>query len=198
MARTKQFDPDAVLDAAMRIFWQLGYDGTSTAHLVNELGVGRASLYDTFGSKRELYLAALDRFLAGRGSPPDDLFAAGDSALEAIQHFLMLNAVPPPEGDPAGCFAVNATVESSDAYADTAWRLEGNRSRLESALYSALLRARADGELAAHVDPRAAASMLVALNTGLKVLMRAGDHQRERIRASVEAALSGLARHPGS
>jgi len=64
---------------------------------------------------------------------------------------------------------------------------------LETALYVALLIAKAEGELGARVDPKAAATMLVSLNTGLKVLARGGDRQHDRIRTTIGAALTMLA-----
>jgi TetR/AcrR family transcriptional repressor of nem operon len=190
MARTKEFDPVAALDAAMRLFWRNGYEGTSTADLVNELGIARASLYGTFGSKRDLYLAALDRFLSGASGPtPADILASRDSAMDAIRDLLEASAA----GDtPRGCFAVNATVENGDADPDIARRTKGNFSRLENALYGALLRARADGELAPGVDPKAAATMLATLNHGLKVLARGGAENDDRIRAAVGTVMSML------
>lgn len=193
MARTKEFDPEAALDTAMRVFWRDGYDGTSTADLVDEIGIARASLYGTFGSKRDLYLASLDRFISGHVVPaPADVLASTDSALDAIK-ILLSAGVDAAEDAPAGCFAVNATTEHGDRDEDISRRLELNRSRLESALYEALVRARANGELAAHVEPRQAARMLLTLNTGLKVLERAGSGQVERCRDAIAAAVSMLA-----
>lgn len=65
MARTKEFDPDAALRAALELFWRRGYEATSMSDLVEHLGVGRASIYATFGNKRELYLKALARYEQG-------------------------------------------------------------------------------------------------------------------------------------
>ncbi len=62
MARTKEFDPDAALRAALELFWARGCEATTMAELVEHLGIGRASIYATFGSKHELYLKALDRY----------------------------------------------------------------------------------------------------------------------------------------
>jgi TetR/AcrR family transcriptional repressor of nem operon len=62
MARTKEFDPDAAVDAAMRLFWARGYEATSIGDLVGALGIGRQSLYATFGNKQNLYALALDRY----------------------------------------------------------------------------------------------------------------------------------------
>ncbi|MGI5349686.1 TetR/AcrR family transcriptional regulator [Streptomyces sp. CA-250714] len=193
MARTKEFDPEAALDAAMRLFWRKGYEGTSTSDLTGELGIARASLYGTFGSKRGLYLAALDRFLAGAAGPTAaDILASRESALDAIRELLETSATPPEGNAPYGCFAVNATVEHGDADPEISSRTTGNISRLETALYGALLRARAEGELAPGVDPKSAATMLASLNHGLKVLARAGVEQRDRINTTIDSVMSML------
>ena len=63
MARPKQFDRDEALERAMAVFWRRGYEGTSVRDLVEHMGINRGSLYDTFGDKRTLFLAAVDRYL---------------------------------------------------------------------------------------------------------------------------------------
>src|SRR4051812_19033882 len=62
VARTKEFDPETALRAALELFWERGYEATSMADLVEHMGVARASIYATFGGKHELYLKALDRY----------------------------------------------------------------------------------------------------------------------------------------
>lgn len=189
MARAKEFDPTVALDDAMRLFWRKGYEGTSTSDLVAELGIARASLYATFGSKRSLYLAALDRFLSGAVGPrAGDLLSSHESALTAIRGLLEAY-VSVPEETPSGCFAVNATVEHGDVDPEISRRLEGNRARLETALFGALLRAQADGELAPGVEPRPAAAMLVAFINGLKVLARAGAGEQDRMDVAVDTVM---------
>src|SRR5205814_10101736 len=64
MAGKKSFLPEQVLDKAMGLFWKQGYEGTSIEDLVQCMGLERGSLYDTFGDKHALYLAALSRYLA--------------------------------------------------------------------------------------------------------------------------------------
>jgi general secretion pathway protein D len=61
MARPREFDEDAALDRAMDVFWRQGYQGTSTDDLMQAMGIGRGSFYNTFGSKRDVYLRTLDR-----------------------------------------------------------------------------------------------------------------------------------------
>ncbi len=62
MARTKEFDPEAALRAALELFWRRGYEATSMSDLVEHLGVGRASIYATFGNKHDLYMKALESY----------------------------------------------------------------------------------------------------------------------------------------
>src|SRR6266404_4009435 len=85
MARTKEFDSDAVLEKALGLFWERGYEATSMADLVGHLGIARASIYATFGGKRDLYLKALERYLQTRNPNPVDLLSQPGPALPAIR-----------------------------------------------------------------------------------------------------------------
>lgn len=195
MARTKEFDPAKALDDAMRLFWDRGYDGTSTADLVSGTGVARASLYATFGSKRELYLACLDHYLTGAGLPtPEEVAAEADGGLAAVRALMQAAAHGMgDQGAPAGCFSVNATVEHGNVDPEIARRLEANRVRFESTLRGALLRARREGQVRADLDIDGAASMLFALTTGLRAVARAGSGQRQRLDAAVTTAMGLIA-----
>src|SRR5215831_5988718 len=120
MAGKKAFDPDQVLDKAIDLFWNQGYEGVSIEDLVQRMGVGRGSLYDTFGDKHALYLAALSRYLAKNQGPilklPDQTGRLSEM-LERFFHACIEQLL----SDPArrGCFLVNATVEMAphDLYA---------------------------------------------------------------------------------
>ena len=69
MAGVKQFDREEVLDCAMRVFWERGYEATSIQDLVEATGLSRGSLYATFSDKKLLFLAVLARYAACVGSP---------------------------------------------------------------------------------------------------------------------------------
>ena len=62
MPRTKAFDEQEVLEKAMELFWKKGYYATSIQDLVNHLGINRASLYDTFGGKKKLFLHTFSHY----------------------------------------------------------------------------------------------------------------------------------------
>src|SRR5271155_839499 len=65
MGRPREFDTDAALEKAMRLFWTKSYEGTSVADLTEALGISRPSLYAAFGDKQSLFRAALERCAAG-------------------------------------------------------------------------------------------------------------------------------------
>src|SRR5262245_36571756 len=63
MARPREFDEEAVLDAAVQCFWVRGYEATSVRDLIEETGITGASLYNAFGDKRALYEKALGHYV---------------------------------------------------------------------------------------------------------------------------------------
>jgi TetR/AcrR family transcriptional repressor of nem operon len=63
MARPREFDETAALDAAMRCFWAKGYEGVSVRDLAASMGIAGASLYNAFGDKQALYQRALTRYV---------------------------------------------------------------------------------------------------------------------------------------
>ena len=63
--RPRGFDEDGALEAAMRLFWEQGYDATGVADLTKAMGITPPSLYAAFGGKEELFRRAVDRYVAG-------------------------------------------------------------------------------------------------------------------------------------
>lgn len=82
MGRPRNFDEGAAVDAAAALFCERGYDGTSVDDLVRVLGIHRGSLYQTFGSKRGLWLRALRAHVEALAGPDDDLTLLLRAAIE--------------------------------------------------------------------------------------------------------------------
>ena len=192
MARPKSFDDDAVLDRALQLFRQRGFEGTSMSDLEAHLGLGRQSLYNTFGDKRALYLKALDLYQRQANGQMLAMLEAPDAGLDALERWLAANAatvtVP---GAPAGCFTVNSIVERPDD-APTAARCTRGRECLTAAIRGALTRAQAKGEIPAERDVEGLVGLVVAHVYGLAVLARSGATERELRAAS--GALMALVR----
>jgi TetR/AcrR family transcriptional repressor of nem operon len=192
MARTKEFDPNEALDRALDLFWRQGYEATSIADLVAHLGISRASLYDTFGSKHALYLRALDRYVEARGAEDVAELAQPGPALPAVR--ALVERFASEAGGAAGargCLVVNAACERLPADSEIKRRVDGSWGTLEVALTSALTRARAGGELAGECDPRALARFLVVVLQGLRVVGRS-DAEPARLTDAARTALAIL------
>lgn len=114
MARTKEFDEDAVLLKAMLLFWEQGYEKTSMQDLVTRMGIHKGSLYDTFGDKHSLYIKALKKYIDMFDQvvkrPVMRRMADTNSAKEAIR-FILEMIVQPKSDIPDGCFMVNTATE---------------------------------------------------------------------------------------
>ena len=62
MPRPREFEEDAVLDAAIECFWRRGLESTSVRDLSEATGLGQPSLYNAFGDKRQLFARSLERY----------------------------------------------------------------------------------------------------------------------------------------
>lgn len=192
MARTKEFDPDAALQKALELFWERGYEATSMADLVAHLGIARASIYATFGTKRDLYLKALDRYLE-HNNVVERLSQPGP-ALPAIRALLdAYVAQDLADRRHRGCMVVNTAVEFASRDPAVARKVASSWDGLETALTSALVRARAQGEIPPGSDPPALARFLLVTMQGLRVVGRA-DPDPRRLRDTVEQTMAALSR----
>src|SRR5262245_45980338 len=112
MARTREFDTTAAVEAAMAAFRRTGFEGTSIQDLVAATGVGRGSLYAAFGSKEGLYLAALDLYRERYAGPLVELLADGTPAKALIRE-IMIGLVDEiaRDGSRRACLIVGAATE---------------------------------------------------------------------------------------
>ncbi|MFG1866783.1 TetR/AcrR family transcriptional regulator [Micromonospora arborensis] len=176
MARTKEFDPDTVLQRALELFWERGYEATSMADLVEHLGIAKASIYATFGSKSELYAKALQRYLDRTDPKIMAELSQPGPVLPAVRALVERYVTEAADDDrQLGCLVVNSAVELAAREERVARLVEASWAHLEIALTSALLRARVQGELSADADPRALARFLLVFFQGVRVLGRTPD-----------------------
>ncbi|MDH2426124.1 TetR/AcrR family transcriptional regulator [Sphaerisporangium sp. TRM90804] len=170
MGRPKGFDPDAAVEQAMQVFWRQGYGATSPQDLLDELGIGKGSLYNAFGSKHELFARALRRYneridaeLAEMLERPGSVKERLGAALEGL--------VRADYAARRGCLAVNTAVELPGS--DEAVRLVRRMfDREELVLRTMIEEGQRSGELRRDVDAAAVASMLLSTIAGLRVLSK--------------------------
>ena len=179
MARSKQFDIETVLDAAVGLFWKQGYHATSANDLVETLGVSRSSLYDTFGDKRTLYIQALHQYrkrVIGKQLYLIETSVDLRETIEAIFNLFIDQDVD--AFNPRGCMLVNAATEMAAVDADVAAIIKGNQWDLQKGWEMAIKKAQYQGEVGASRDPKAIAAVLYNAMIGFRVgLKTAQDKQ---------------------
>ena len=192
MARPKSFDEAAVLAGVVELFRARGYEATSLADLESHLGLGRQSLYNTFGDKQSLFLKALDHYRRTQGESMVEPLGRPDAGLEAIRQFFrtMIRALTE-ESPRSGCLVANTIAERGSDDAASLLRCNLSREQLERSFRRALGQARDRGELPPHIDVDATATLLVIQNYGLNALIKTGAAAAE-LEAAMEALLAGL------
>jgi len=190
MAGKKAFLPEQVLDKAMDLFWEQGYEGTSIEDLVQCMGLGRGSLYDTFGDKHALYLAALSKYLTKYQGQVAELQQQTGPLSEILEHFFQAR-IEDLLSDPArrGCFLVNATVEMAPHDPEVNQIVQSALQELEEGLYRLLIKAQVEGSLSWTDDPHQVAHFLVGTLISIRVLAR-GQQDRRVLQDVVKTALS--------
>jgi AcrR family transcriptional regulator len=180
--RPRTFDVDQVLDSALDEFWSRGYRGVTTRDLERLLGVSQSSLYQAFGSKRELLLKVIDRY---QQRVEEDLFvhlAGSGDGYDALDAFVVALAGWIEANRHRGCLVVN--LMPGDAVDETIFRrVSEYRSRIRSGLAMALDRCGDAG--ASSTTWRA--DVLLAAVLGIQVAVRTDSGHAE-----VDALLDGL------
>ncbi len=191
--RPKTFDRDEALFAALELFWEKGYSATAIGDLTERMGIGRQSLYNTFGDKHDLYLEALRRYVEMRMSMAREIFESDGAPLDNLSAFFAMvreEAV----ARTSGCMMVNCSTEVG-AVDDAAARLvEKAHLRLENMLRDLFERAHEAGDLTDLASPRALARLIIDTLNGIAARSRLGLDAEEVDEAV--ATLEAIVRAP--
>jgi TetR/AcrR family transcriptional repressor of nem operon len=129
MPRTKKFDPEKTLVKAMNLFWENGYHSTSMQDLVDHLEINRASLYDTYGGKEQLFSQALEKYQEREAKAATDIlyyYTNVPQGLRVLFQHMVDNSLL--EDNSRGCFHINTINEFSDSNPELARLLDGHKS----------------------------------------------------------------------
>jgi AcrR family transcriptional regulator len=186
--RPRSVAPQQALDAAVRLFWTHGYDGASLARLSRQMRLPRASLYQSYGDKEGLFLAAIQRYAETRQTPVAQALGPQGSLASDLRAFLdaairLATADPATPGCLISCVLADAAGNNPRLRRELATRF----AALESRLQDRLIAGRA--ELPATADPALLALLLAATTRGLMLRARAGaepDSLRDAARVMVD------------
>ena len=176
----------------MELFWRDGYAATGLDQLVRRTGASRYGLYATFGGKRDLFVASLERYSQAVMDPMvRPLEHAGASAREIRTFFDRVLALIRRHSDGRGCFICNAAFERGAADPAAARCVRRHFDRVRRLLARALGNARHDGSLPHDLAVPACADHLLGVAAGAFLLARSGM-ALGFIRRFVATALKGL------
>lgn len=173
MARPREFDEDAVLDAAIRCFWSQGYEATSVRDLAGSMGLTGASLYNAFGDKRSLFRRALERYL---DQGIRKLIARWEqepsptAAIRGVLAELITRSVEDTER--RGCFLINSALEVAPHDPEFARMIDGAMGETESFYRRCIERGQRDGSIDAGQTPENLARLLLGIQIGIRVMAR--------------------------
>ena len=193
MARPREFDEDAILDAAVQCFWSRGYEATSIKDLVNHTGITAASLYNAYGDKRGLFRTALDRYVDGsvgarirrcEGLPPRE-------AIEAFFEEILRRSLN--DREHKGCMLVNSALELAPHDAEFQKIIAGVLTRLERFFLGRIEAGQACGTITSGISAQALARHLLGVLMGVRVLARVRP-ERTLLKGVIAPALALLDR----
>jgi TetR/AcrR family transcriptional regulator, transcriptional repressor for nem operon len=195
VGRNRRFDVEEALDAALELFWQQGYGGTPVHVLCQAMDLQPGSVYAAFGSKRDLFIAAVRRYIETVSAEAVDLINSAPSGLQGLRGYFAHLVDAMVGGKRArGCLITNSLVEFAARDPELAGMFQVHLARLQTSFAAALARARADGELRPGAGPESA-GMLVAIVQGMNVIAKSRPG-RQALQDVVDATLAGLAAPP--
>jgi TetR/AcrR family transcriptional repressor of nem operon len=187
MARPKEFVEEQALDAAIGVFREHGFEGTSAEMLVRALRIGRQSLYDTFGDKWQLYLSSVRRYVGAETRAHVLALRSGPHAIDGIR--AMIDRVVADAAE--SCLGIHSICEFGRGRPDLADIHDAAAREIATAVIARVREAQQEGGIASELDPKDAARFLSASFAGIRIAARGGAAARE-LRALGHLAMRAL------
>ncbi len=173
--RPRTFDPDEVLDTVIDVFWELGYDAADTETLSRRTGLTKPSLYNAFGSKEDLFVAAINRYRTTRSKASLEALARPDKPVDGIKdYFLNLAQNVAAPDRPRGCLMLSVALPLKDRLPKVAAELEAAPKASAAGMMEYFAGQTEKGNLPRDFDSQAAISLLRDLSAALIVQARGG------------------------
>jgi AcrR family transcriptional regulator len=189
--RPISFDKDAALEAAMMLFWERGYEGTSMADLTQAMGLNPSSIYAAFGDKHALFQLAVKRYMEIRAQYAGK--ALEEPTLEKLVRTLFDNTVAflTTPGHPPTCMTLAGAVGCSVEATPARDLMTEIRKQNQVALRQRLLKARKSGELSKDIDLDDYTRYLSTIIAGLSIQAANGSTKAE-LKRTAQMALRHL------
>ena len=191
VGRPRQFDPEEALQKAMEAFWAKGYEACSVQDLLDAMGINRGSMYDTFGDKHAIFIAAFEHYVSSFGDRYESVLNASGSPLRNVRIMLDQVVSMATDREQRGCMITNSAIELAPRDPVVAKALKRVFSRFGHLIRETLDRAVETGELSPDSNIRAQTRFVLATIHGL-IVMGKTAHSRRELNEVVDVAMSAL------
>ncbi|NTJ07472.1 TetR/AcrR family transcriptional regulator [Rhizobium lusitanum] len=190
--RPREFDMNAALDEALRVFSERGYYAASISELTEAMGLTAGSVYKAFGDKRGVFLAAFDRYRHVRQQLIDESLASATNGYEKLRALVTFFAEAScGEVGRRGCLVVGSATELALFDEEVAGRVGVAFDFDERRILDLIHLGQADGSIPQHVDAESAACAMLCLTKGMRVIGKTG-RKRETMLAVAEVTMKLL------
>lgn len=192
MARPREFDESAVLDAAVHRFWLRGYEATSVRELADSMGMTGASLYNAFGDKRSLFRRALAHYVKHSFGERESRFEGKLPPKEAIRVFFReIVERSLSDDERKGCLLVNSALEVAPHDPEFQKAIAAVLVRMEAFFRRCVTAGQTSGEISTGQSADDLARLLLGAFLGIRVLARVRP-ERKLLEGLVRPALASL------
>jgi len=176
MANISKFDRDDVLERAKDLFWQKGFLATSTREIQTVMDMRPGSIYAAFGSKADLYQAALIRYAQTGEHNLQNMLQQHEHAWAGLTHYLRSLVTPCSEGAPSELCMLMRTLSELDAsHQDTLNVARELLNKFEQQFINIIDQAKLEGDLPAHLNSQLTAKKIQINILGLRSYLKATD-----------------------
>lgn len=192
MPRVKLFDEQEVLEKAMELFWKQGYHATSIRDLIQHLGINRASLYDTYIGKKELFDRAFAHYREANSEVLRTFLFSHQEVRTGLKKLFLQGVEEAKQGkENKGCFVINTASEFLPDDKDMQQILQENQERMEQIMLEYLSYGVEMGQIPKDKDLSMLAFLLFTYYSGIQIVTKINAAEKELL-ASVDTILATL------
>ncbi|WP_454727032.1 MULTISPECIES: TetR/AcrR family transcriptional regulator [Cupriavidus] len=189
--RPPSFDREIVLERAMEVFWEKGYEGAQLVDLTAAMGINPPSFYAAFGSKKDLFEEAVRLYVGTVGSKAVGALNSARTAREGLRAMLEANIDVACSNKSGGCLMVLGVVNNLSENQEV-WRcLKAERVNMLALIRERIRRGIAEGDLPRETNTGVLASYFLGLTQMVSFQARDGA-TRAALRRLIEPALAAL------
>ena len=170
--RPSIFKEKEVLQKAQQVFWSKGFTATSLEDILQAMGMGSGSFYNTFkGGKKEVFKKALNQrreaFKAFQ-----EAAAVSDNPVEMIKNFYRDIAKADSSTHMKGCIIANTIVEMASLDEELEKEAVAILKEVEQFYTETFAKAQKNGKLKTRTAPEILGRYLITLWNGINVTRR--------------------------